>query len=85
MAIVGVSGRYSAPSFVSVREIMLHHCLLEKLCPITGVSERNYAPSLVSVREICILSVGEIVPQGTDKGKQRFASGPWTTAWRPLA
>ncbi|CAI9571340.1 unnamed protein product [Staurois parvus] len=38
--IIGVSGRNSAPSLVSV---------LEELCPIIGVSGRNSAPSLVSV------------------------------------
>ncbi|CAI9550335.1 unnamed protein product, partial [Staurois parvus] len=38
--IVGVSGRNSAPSLVSVGGIA---------CPIIGVSGRNSAPSLVSV------------------------------------
>ncbi|CAI9559297.1 unnamed protein product, partial [Staurois parvus] len=48
--IIGVSGRNSAPSLVSVEGIVPHHwCQWEEQCPIIGVSERNSAPSLVSV------------------------------------
>ncbi|CAI9604773.1 unnamed protein product, partial [Staurois parvus] len=48
--IIGVSGRNSAPSLVSVGGIVPHHwCQWEESCPIISVSGRNSAPSLVSV------------------------------------
>ncbi|CAI9602999.1 unnamed protein product, partial [Staurois parvus] len=48
--IIGVSGRNSVPSLVSVGRIVSHHwCQWEELCPIIGVSGKNRAPSLVSV------------------------------------
>ncbi|CAI9544630.1 unnamed protein product, partial [Staurois parvus] len=49
--IIGVSGRNSAPSLVSVGGIVPHHWYQwEEQCPIVGVSGRgNSAPSLVSV------------------------------------
>ncbi|CAI9555812.1 unnamed protein product, partial [Staurois parvus] len=51
--IIGVSGRNSVPSLVSVGGIAPHHwCQWEELRPIIGVSGRNCAPSLVSVAGI---------------------------------
>ncbi|CAI9585561.1 unnamed protein product, partial [Staurois parvus] len=48
--IIGVSGRNSASSLVSVGGIVPHHWYQwEELCPIIAVSGRNSAPSLVSV------------------------------------
>ncbi|CAI9609484.1 unnamed protein product [Staurois parvus] len=48
--IIGVNGRNSAPSLVSVGGIAPYHwCQWEESCPIIGVSGRNSAPSLVSV------------------------------------
>ncbi|CAI9589754.1 unnamed protein product [Staurois parvus] len=48
--IIGVSGRSSASSLVSVGGIVPHHwCQSEESCPIIGVSGRNSSPSLVSV------------------------------------
>ncbi|CAI9583481.1 unnamed protein product, partial [Staurois parvus] len=42
-SVIGVSGRNSAPSLVSL------WCQWEESCPIIGVSGRNSVPSLVSV------------------------------------
>ncbi|CAI9594661.1 unnamed protein product, partial [Staurois parvus] len=51
--IIGISGRNSAPSLVSVGGIVPHHwCQWEEQCPIIGVSGRNSTPSLVSVGRI---------------------------------
>ncbi|CAI9622584.1 unnamed protein product, partial [Staurois parvus] len=48
--VVGISGRNSAPSLVSVGGIVPRRwCQWEELCPVVGVSGRNSAPSLVSV------------------------------------
>ncbi|CAI9613524.1 unnamed protein product, partial [Staurois parvus] len=48
--IIGVSGRNSAPSLVSVGGIAPHHwCQGRNSAPIIGVSGGNSAPSLVSV------------------------------------
>ncbi|CAI9538837.1 unnamed protein product, partial [Staurois parvus] len=49
-SIIGVSGRNSVPSLVSVGGIVPHHWYQwEGVVPIIGVSGRNSAPSLVSV------------------------------------
>ncbi|CAI9549241.1 unnamed protein product, partial [Staurois parvus] len=51
--IIGVSGRNSAPSLVTVGGIVPHHwCQREELYPIIGVSRRNSAPSLYQWEEI---------------------------------
>ncbi|CAI9591717.1 unnamed protein product, partial [Staurois parvus] len=48
--IIGVSGRNSAASLVSVGGIVPHHwCQSKESCPIIGVSGRNSTPSLVSL------------------------------------
>ncbi|CAI9554460.1 unnamed protein product, partial [Staurois parvus] len=48
--IIGVSGRNSVPSLVSVGGIVPHHwCQSEELCPIIGVRATNRSSSLVSV------------------------------------
>ncbi|CAI9587843.1 unnamed protein product, partial [Staurois parvus] len=52
-SIIGVSGRNSAPSLVSVEGIAPHHwCQTEEKCPIIGVSWWNSITSLVSVGAI---------------------------------
>lgn len=38
---------------------------------------------LLSVAETMSATVGGIVPQAPDKNKQRVASGPRVTVWRP--
>ncbi|CAI9605193.1 unnamed protein product, partial [Staurois parvus] len=44
--IIGIRGRNSAPSLVSVGGIVPHHwCQSEESCPIIGVRARNRAPS----------------------------------------
>ncbi|CAI9621452.1 unnamed protein product [Staurois parvus] len=54
-AIIGVSGRNSAPSLVSVGRVVLHHwCQWEEQCSIIVVIGRNSAPSLVSVGGIVL-------------------------------
>lgn len=66
-------------------------------CPIIGFNERDSDPMLVSIEEKCpidcvssgngapsLVSVGEIVPEGTDIGKQGAKSSPWAIVWRPL-
>ncbi|CAI9618580.1 unnamed protein product, partial [Staurois parvus] len=47
--IIGISGRNSVPSLVSVGGIVPHHWCLGGAVPHIGVSGRNSAPSLVSV------------------------------------
>ncbi|CAI9604717.1 unnamed protein product, partial [Staurois parvus] len=54
--VIGVIGRNSAPSLVSVGRIVPRHwCQWRNSAPFIGVSGRNRAPSLVSV--------GGIVPR----------------------
>ncbi|CAI9569529.1 unnamed protein product, partial [Staurois parvus] len=51
--IIGISGRNSAPSLVSVAGIVPHHWYQwEESCPIIGISGRNSAPSLALVAGI---------------------------------
>ncbi|CAI9589755.1 unnamed protein product, partial [Staurois parvus] len=59
--IIGVSGRSSASSLVSVGGIVPHHwCQSEESCPIIGVSGRNSSPSLefVAVKK-CSLYISD--------------------------
>lgn len=75
--IIGVWVSNSGPSLVSKGERVHHRwCQWEEYCPFIGVNRRNYALSLVSL--------GGIMPQRPDKKKQRAASAPEATVWRPL-